>query len=85
MIFAFVSPILSVRLICRMPVSTRLSSPARVPDVESMLKLGPDQFGCALLKVINLLPEGMQHRHNHLLMLLSPIEIVIGRQKPTPN
>jgi hypothetical protein len=39
-----------------------------IPDVESMLKLGPEQFGCALLKVINSLPEGMQHRHNYLLM-----------------
>ena len=39
-----------------------------ISDVESLLNLSPEDLGCALLKVINSLPEGMQHRHNYLLM-----------------
>ena len=39
-----------------------------IADANTMLKVSPRELSCALLKMINSLPEGMQHRQNCLLM-----------------
>jgi hypothetical protein len=38
-----------------------------IPDVGVMLKLRPEELDCALLNVIESLPESLHHRGNYLL------------------
>lgn len=38
-----------------------------IPDAGAMLKLSPVELGCALLKVIDSLPETQRHRGNYLM------------------
>jgi hypothetical protein len=39
-----------------------------IPDASRLLELGPEALGCALLKVIDSLPETLRHRKNYLML-----------------
>jgi hypothetical protein len=39
-----------------------------IPNADRMLELRPEQLGCALLKVIDSLPESLRHRKNYVML-----------------